>query len=238
MLFYLAGGMTLFDSLCHTFGTAGTGGFSVKAASMGAYDAYAQTVTTVFMILFGVNFSIYFFLLRRKFDLIYKNTELRWYLIIIFSSIGLITVNVLPLFPSFREALHHSAFSVASIITTTGYCTADFNLWPEFSRVILVLLMLVGACAGSTGGGLKVSRAVILIRAAGMELGRLVHPRTVKVLQLDGNHSRNRFPGFHMCQRLHHDPEMHFSPRSMFPAISRMRGMPQDSKNRVPDLCS
>lgn len=186
VLFYLAGGMPLFDSLCHTFGTAGTGGFSVKAASMGAYDAYAQTVTTVFMILFGVNFSIYFFLLRRKFDLIYKNTELRWYLIIIFSSIGLITVNVLPLFPSFREALHHSAFSVASIITTTGYCTADFNLWPEFSRVILVLLMLVGACAGSTGGGLKVSRAVILIRAAGMELGRLVHPRTVKVLQLDG----------------------------------------------------
>lgn len=166
IIFYLAGGMPLFDSLCHTFGTAGTGGFSTKAASMGAYGYYAQTVTTVFMILFGVNFSIYFFLLRRKFDLVYKNTELRWYLLIIVSAIALITINVLPQFPSFRDALHHSSFAVASIITTTGFCTSDFNLWPEFSRVVLVLLMVIGACAGSTGGGLKVSRIVILIRAA------------------------------------------------------------------------
>ena len=186
VLFYLAGGMPLCDSLCHTFGTAGTGGFSTRAASMGAYGYYAQTVTTVFMILFGVNFSVYFFLLRRKFDLVYKNTELRWYLIIILAAIALITINVLPLFDSFYDALHHSSFAVASIITTTGFCTADFNLWPELSRVILVLLMMVGACAGSTGGGLKVSRVVILVRAAQMELRRLVHPRTVKVMMIDG----------------------------------------------------
>lgn len=186
VVFYLAGGMPLFDSLCHAFGTAGTGGFSTKAASMGAYSYYAQTVTTVFMILFGVNFSIYFFLLRRKFDLAYKNTELRWYLIIIVCSIALITINVLPQFPSLRDALHHSSFAVASIITTTGFCTADFNVWPEFSRVMLVLLMLIGACAGSTGGGMKVSRIVILVRSAYMELRRLVHPHTVKVMQLDG----------------------------------------------------
>lgn len=185
VLFYLAGGMPLFDSLCHAFGTAGTGGFSVKSASMGAYSLYAQTVTTVFMILFGVNFSVYFFLLRRKFDLVYKNTELRWYLLIILSAVVLITINVLPQFPGFYQALHHSAFAVSSIITTTGFCTVDFNLWPEFSRVILVLLMLVGACAGSTGGGLKVSRVVILVRAAQTELRRLVHPRTVKVMMID-----------------------------------------------------
>lgn len=186
VVFYLAGGMPLFDSLCHAFGTAGTGGFSIKAASMGAYSPYAQTVTTVFMILFGVNFSIYFFLLRRKFDLAYKNTELRWYLIIIVCSIALITLNVLPQFPSVGDALHHSSFAVASIITTTGFCTVDFNLWPEFSRVMLVLLMLIGACAGSTGGGMKVSRVVILVRAAYMELRKLIHPHTVKVMQLDG----------------------------------------------------
>ena len=185
VLFYLAGGMPLFDSLCHAFGTAGTGGFSVKSASMGAYSLYAQTVTTVFMILFGVNFSVYFFLLRHKFDLVYKNTELRWYLLIILSAVVLITINVLPQFPSLYQALHHSAFAVSSIITTTGFCTVDFNLWPEFSRVILVLLMLVGACAGSTGGGLKVSRVVILVRAAQTELRRLVHPRTVKVMMID-----------------------------------------------------
>lgn len=184
--FYLAGGMPLFDSLCHAFGTAGTGGFSIKAASMGAYSRYAQTVTTVFMILFGVNFSVYFFLLRRKFDLVAKNSELRWYLTIIALSTGLITINILPQFPSVSDALHHSAFSVASIITTTGYCTENYDRWPEFSRVILVVLMLVGASAGSTGGGLKVSRLLILVRAAGMEIHRLVQPRTVKVVLVDG----------------------------------------------------
>ena len=186
ILFYLAGGMPVFDALCNTFGTAGTGGLAIKRDSFLSYSYYAQTVTTVFMALFGVNFSIYFFLLRRKFDLVWKNTELRWYLGIIACSIAAITVNTLSYYPRFYDAFHHAAFAVSSIITTTGYGTVDFNLWPEFSRVILVFLMIVGACAGSTGGGLKVSRLVILLRAAKAEIHRLLHPHTVKVVQVDG----------------------------------------------------
>ena len=186
LIFYLAGGMPLFDSLCNAFATAGTGGFAIKADSFAGYSAYAQTVTTVFMALFGVNFSIYFFLLQKKFDLALKNTELRWYVGIILTSIAIITANFLPMYPSFHAAVHHAAFSVSSVITTTGFCTENFDLWPEFSRVILAFLMIVGASAGSTGGGLKVSRLVILIRAAQVEVRRLIHPRTVKVMRIDG----------------------------------------------------
>ena len=149
IILYRLGGMPIFDSLCNTFGTAGTGGFAIKADSFNSYTAYEQTVTTVFMLLFGVNFSIYFFLLRRKFDLVYKNTELRWYLAIFFSAVTLITINVAPMFPSVGNAIHHVAFSVSSVMTTTGYCTANFDTWPEFSRVILIFLMIIGACAGS-----------------------------------------------------------------------------------------
>lgn len=185
ILFYLAGGMPLFDSLCNAFGTAGTGGFAIKAASLNAYDHYAQTVTTVFMILFGVNFSIYFFILRRKFDLIWKNTELRWYLFLIFASTATITWNIRTQFPTLRDALHHAAFSVGSVITTTGYCTVDFNMWPQLSKTILVLLMIVGACAGSTGGGLKVSRAVILVKTVKKELRLLIAPHIVKTVNMD-----------------------------------------------------
>ena len=186
ILFYLAGGMPVFDALCNTFGTAGTGGLAIKRDSFLSYSYYAQTVTTVFMALFGVNFSIYFFLLRRKFDLVWKNTELRWYLGLIFGAIAVITVNTLSYYPRVYDAFHHAAFAVSSIITTTGYGTVDFNLWPELSRVILVFLMIVGACAGSTGGGLKVSRLIILFRAARAEIHRLLHPHTVKVMQMDG----------------------------------------------------
>ena len=186
ILFYLAGGMPVFDALCNTFGAAGTGGLSIKRDSFLSYSYYAQSVTTVFMALFGVNFSIYFFLLRRKFDLVWKNTELRWYLGIIVCAIAAITINTLPYYPRAYDAFHHASFAVSSIITTTGYGTVDFNLWPQLSRTILVLLMLVGACAGSTGGGLKVSRLVILLRAAKAEVRRLLHPHTVKVVTLDG----------------------------------------------------
>ena len=186
MIFYLAGGMPLFDTLCNAFATAGTGGFAIKADSFAGYSYYHQTVTTVFMALFGVNFSIYFFLLRRKFDLVWKNTELRWYLGLIFGAIAVITVNTLSYYPRVYDAFHHAAFTVSSIITTTGYGTVDFNLWPELSRVILVFLMIIGACAGSTGGGLKVSRLIILFRAARAEIHRLLHPHTVKVMQMDG----------------------------------------------------
>ena len=185
-LFYLLGGMPLFDTLCNAFATAGTGGFAIRADSFAGYGSYHQTVTTVFMALFGVNFSIYFFLLRRKFDLVWKNTELRWYVVIILSSVALITLNILPLYPRAYDALHHAAFSVSSVITTTGFGTENFDLWPEFSRVILVFLMLIGACAGSTGGGLKISRLVILVKMVQREVRLLLHPRTVKVMTIDG----------------------------------------------------
>lgn len=186
LAFYLLGGMPLFDALCNAFATAGTGGFAIKADSFAGYSPYLQTVTTVFMALFGVNFSIYFFLLKKKFDLAFKNTELRWYLAIILLATVFITLNILPQSRSVYSALHHAAFSVSSVITTTGFCTENFDLWPEFSRIILVFLMIVGACAGSTGGGLKVSRLVILVRAAQVEVRRLVHPHTVKVARIDG----------------------------------------------------
>ena len=187
MIFYLAGGMPLFDTLCNAFATAGTGGFAIKADSFAGYSYYHQTVTTVFMALFGVNFSIYFFLLRRKFDLAWKNTELRWYVSIIVISTLLITFNIKSLYHGdFGYSLHHAAFTVSSVITTTGYGTENFDLWPEFSRVILALLMIVGASAGSTGGGLKVSRVVILMRAAKAELRKILHPHTVKVITVDG----------------------------------------------------
>ena len=186
IIFYLLGGMPLFDTLCNAFATAGTGGFAIRADSFAGYGYYHQTVTTIFMALFGVNFSIYFFMLRRKFDLVWKNTELRWYALIILSSIALITLNILPMYPTAYDAMHHAAFSVSSVITTTGFGTENFDLWPEFSRVILVFLMLVGACAGSTGGGLKVSRLVILVKMVQREVRLLLHPRTVKVMTVDG----------------------------------------------------
>ena len=181
------GGMPLFDSLCHAFGTAGTGGFGIKAASIGYYDSYyLQTVISVFMVLFGVNFNVYFFMLMKKFRTAVRSTEVWTYLGIIAASTLVITANIVSLFPTVHDALHHAFFSVSSIITTTGFATVDFNQWPELSRIILVMLMVVGACAGSTGGGVKVSRIVIVAKAAAFEVRKLLHPRSVKVLTVDG----------------------------------------------------
>ena len=183
----LTGGMPLFDAVCTAFGTAGTGGFGIKSASIGYYDSYyLQTVVSVFMMLFGINFNVYFFLLLRKFSAAVRNSEMWTYLGIIAVSTLTIALNILPMFSGFYDALHHAFFSVSSIITTTGFATVDFNLWPQLSRTILVLLMVVGACAGSTGGGIKVSRVVILFKMAAYEVRRLLHPRSVKVLTLDG----------------------------------------------------
>ena len=183
----IAGGMPVFDSLCTAFGTAGTGGFGVKSASIGYYDSYyLQGVISVFMILFGVNFNVYFLLLMRKFSASVRNTEVRTYFAIIAASTLIITLNIVELFANAFDAFHHALFSVASIITTTGFSTVDFNQWPELSRMILVLLMIVGACAGSTGGGVKVSRLVILVKALTSEVRKLLHPRSVKVLTIDG----------------------------------------------------
>lgn len=186
VLLYLAGGMSLFDSLCIAFGTAGTGGFAVRTSSCAEYSPYIQTVTTIFMMLFGVNFTVYFLLLRRKFRQALHSSELWTYLGVILAATLAISFNIFRSMASFGQAVHHAAFTVSSIITTTGYGTVDFNLWPEFSRVILCFLMIMGACAGSTGGGFKVSRIVILCRYASNELKRLIHPRTVNVVQVDG----------------------------------------------------
>lgn len=187
ILLLLAGGLPLFDSLTTSFGTAGTGGFGIKNDSIGGYSSYVQIVVTVFMILFGINFNAYFLLWCKKFAQAFRMEEVRCYLGIIFASITVITLNITHLYSSIGEALRHAAFQVGSIITTTGYATTDFNLWPQTSKTILVLLMFIGACAGSTGGGIKVSRFIILIKTIKKELHTLLHPRCVRKLKLDGH---------------------------------------------------
>jgi trk system potassium uptake protein TrkH len=183
----MAGGMNLFDSLVHAFGTAGTGGFSNYAASVGHFDsAYLDGVITVFMILFGINFNLYFFLAIREFKLAITNEELRAYLIIIGAAIAAITANIYHIYGSVLEAFRYAAFQVASIITTTGYATADYNLWPVFSKCVLVALMIVGACASSTGGGIKVSRLLIALKSIGKEVKQMAHPKSVNVVRLSG----------------------------------------------------
>lgn len=186
LVLYLIGGMPLFDALCHTFGTAGTGGFSVKGASMGAYSRYNQIVSTVFMLVFGTNFSVYYFIIKKRFDAVKKNSELRWYIVIVVVSSLLITLNVMPLYSSFGDALHQSSFAVSTVMSTTGYCVDNFDLWPTFSKLILCFLMVLGASAGSTGGGIKVSRLVIVAKSIDVEIRRIVNPRSVKVPQMDG----------------------------------------------------
>ena len=182
----LAGGMPLFDSIVHAFGTAGTGGFGIKADSIAGYSPYLQWIITVFMFLFGVNFNLYYLLLVRRFKAALHSSEFWYYLGIVLVSIALITINILPMIENFADAVRLSAFQVSSIVTTTGYATADFNLWPEFSKGILLMLMLVGACAGSTGGGLKVSRAVMLIKTIHREIRHLLHPRSVNAVKFEG----------------------------------------------------
>ncbi len=187
IIILLAGGMPLFDSVTLTFGTAGTGGFGVLNSSIASYSTFCQGVITVFMALFGINFNIYFLLLCKKFKDAFKSEEVWTYLAIMFSAIVIIAINVKDMFSSFGEALHHSAFQVSSVMTTTGFCTVDFNQWPELSRIIMLAVMCVGACAGSTGGGLKVSRVIILLKSARREFRRISHPRSVKIITFDGN---------------------------------------------------
>ena len=156
IVFLLLGNMPLFDAVCTAFGTAGTGGFGIKNDSMASYSPYLQNVTTVFMILFGVNFSCYYLLLLRQFKGVFKDEELRLYFGIILAAIVLIVLDVRDLYATLEETIRHVAFQVGSIITTTGFSTMDFDQWPSFSKTILLCLMVVGACAGSTGGGMKV----------------------------------------------------------------------------------
>lgn len=185
-LLLLAGSMPLFDSLCMTFGAAGTGGFSCRNFGQAGYTAYQQNVITIFMLLFGVNFNVYYLFLIRKPKDAFKCEELRGYLFIVVAAIVLITLNTWGMFPDLKTAVHHVAFQVASIITTTGYSTVDFNQWPEFSKTLLLGIMFIGACAGSTGGGMKVSRVMIAFKEIKKELASVIHPRSVKVLKYEG----------------------------------------------------
>ena len=185
--FLLLGGMPLFDSLCTAMGTAGTGGFGIKNDSMAGYSPYLQNVCTVFMALFGVNFSLYYLLLLGRVREALFNEELRLYVGIILASVAAITFNILPLYGGqIRGALHDAAFTVSSIITTTGFATADFNLWPQLSRTILVVLMVVGACAGSTGGGIKCARVILLTKSLKAHIRQSLHPRSVNLIQVEG----------------------------------------------------
>ena len=186
LIFLLAGGMPLFDSLCTAFGTAGTGGFGIKGDSMGSYSPYLQTVTTIFMFLFGVNFSLYFLLLLRRWKGFFMDEELRLYAGVTLCSILAITVDIRGMFGSFWEALHHAAFQVSSVITTTGFSTVDFDLWPDFSKGILLVLMCLGACAGSTGGGLKMARVLLLLKGFRRNLRQTLNPRRVQLMRVNG----------------------------------------------------
>ena len=186
MVLLLVGGMPLFDAMTTAFGTAGTGGFGIKNDSIAGYSTHLQVIITIFMILFGVNFNIYYLALIKKWKQVYKNEELRWYLIVIVSAILLIGWNIRGVYDTFGKALQQSAFQVASIITTTGFATANFNDWPEVSRTLLIMLMFVGASAGSTGGGIKVSRFIILLKSSAKELLQYLHPRQVRKRQMDG----------------------------------------------------
>lgn len=180
------GGMPLFDSLLNSFGTAGTGGFAIKNASIAAYDSvYVDTVITIFMILFGINFNLIYFIIIGKVKEVLKSEELRYYFFIIIGATILITINILPMYESILSALRYSSFTVGSIITTTGFVTADYGKWPMFSQMIIIILMFVGACSGSTGGGMKVSRIVIYLKNAKKELKHLLHPHSIQTIEFE-----------------------------------------------------
>lgn len=182
----ILGKMPIFDAITITVGTAGTGGFAIRNDSLASYTAFQKNVVTVFMILFGVNFNFYFFLLMRKIGQAFKMQEVRAYFLIIASAVGIITVNTVSLCGNALQAFQDAAFQVGSVITTTGYATVDFDKWPQLSRTIMVLLMFIGACAGSTGGGIKVSRVLILLKSVKKELKQYLHPSAVEKIKMDG----------------------------------------------------
>ncbi len=180
------GGMSLYDSLIHTFGTAGTGGFGVYRNSLAGFSPYIQWVVTIFMLLFGINFNLYYLILVRHFRAAIRSRELWVYLGLVLASSGLIAWNIRALYSTFGETVRQALFQVSSIITTTGYATTDFNRWPGLSKAVLLLLMFVGGCAGSTAGGLKVSRVQLLVASVRRDLQRALHPRSVATVRLEG----------------------------------------------------
>ena len=186
VIFLLAGRMPLFDAVCTAFGTAGTGGFGIRNDSIAGYSPYLQNVCTVFMLLFGVNFSCYYMLAIRQVKNVFKDEELRFYLGMVAGSILLIAWNVRGFYGSVGETFRHAAFQVSSIVTTTGFATTDFDLWPSFSKAIILALMIIGACAGSTGGGFKCGRALLLIKSLRRNVRQILHPRKVQVVRVNG----------------------------------------------------
>ncbi len=178
--------MPVFDAICIGFGTAGTGGFGVRGDSCASYNAVCQWIITVFMALFGINFNFYYFILRKKFKDAFSIEEVRWYVALILLSTAFITFNVWGTYSTAEETVRTAAFQVSSIVTTTGFGSTDFNLWPTFSKTILIVLMLTGACAGSTGGGLKISRFIIWWKSIKNQLETFVHPRSVNAVEMDG----------------------------------------------------
>ncbi len=186
VIFLLFGNMSLYDAVVHALGTAGTGGFGIKLDSVGSYSPYVQWVITAFMLIFGVNFNLYFLLLIRRFRSVVRSEELWAYLGIVFVAAAAIAFNIRSLFDTFGESVRHAAFQVASVITTTGFSTVNYDLWPEFSKSILFVLMFIGGCAGSTAGGLKVSRVLILVKSIKRELKMLLHPRAVTSVTFEG----------------------------------------------------
>ena len=192
VVFLMFGGMSFYDALLHSFSTAGTGGFSNRNASVAYYaSAYIDGVITVFMILFGVNFNLYFLIRLKNWKDALKNEELHAYLGIIAGAVAIVTVNILGIYGNIVHAFRYASFQVASVITTTGFCTADFNLWPELSKVVLLGIMVIGACAGSTGGGIKVSRFLILVKSIKQEVRRMLHPKAVTIVKINGKRVGN-----------------------------------------------
>ena len=192
VILLMFGGLSLFDSLIHSFGSAGTGGFSNYADSVGHFEsAYVDGVITVFMILFGVNFSLYFLILIKEYKSVWKNEELRAYFGIIAAATAVITFNILPQYGSVTKAFRYAVFQVGTIITTTGYATTDFNLWPMLSKCILIALMIIGACASSTGGGIKVSRFLIAMKSIKREVKQMAHPKSVNLICVNGKKMSN-----------------------------------------------
>lgn len=187
-VFLVLGDMDVFEAVCTALGTAGTGGFGIKNDSLAGYSPYIQTVTTVFMLIFSVNFSCYYLLLLRHFRTVFRDEELRLFFCIVIGSIALITWNLLAnhVYSTLGESLHHSAFQVASIISTSGYSTTNFDLWPTFSKSILMLLMITGACAGSTCGGMKCARVLLLFKGLRRNIRRMLHPQQVEVVRING----------------------------------------------------
>ncbi len=179
------GGMPVFASIVHSIGTAGTGGFGIKPDSVGSYSPYIQWVITVFMVLFGINFNMYYILLIKKIKTFFTSEELWSYIGVILSAVAIITVNIFSVYQNFADSLRHAAFQVATVISTTGYSTADFNNWPMLSKTVLIILMFIGGCAGSTAGGIKVSRIVIMFKMIGKEIKHMLHPRSVSSVRFE-----------------------------------------------------